>query len=57
MIVVDEVLARTGSLRLTPLAVGMGMYLPMSLTLVIPIGALLGRVYDRWAERRGGDVR
>ena len=34
----------------------MGMYLPMSLTLVIPIGALLGRAYDRWAERRGGDV-
>ena len=32
------------------------MYLPMSLTLVIPIGALLGRAYDRWAERRGGDV-
>jgi putative OPT family oligopeptide transporter len=56
VIVVDEVLARTGSLRLPPLAVGMGMYLPMSLTLVIPIGALLGRVYDRWAERRGGDV-
>ena len=34
----------------------MGMYLPMSLTLLIPIGALLGRFYDRWAERRGGDV-
>jgi hypothetical protein len=32
------------------------MYLPMSLTLIIPIGALLGRAYDRWAERRGGDV-
>ena len=56
VIVIDEVLARTGKLRLPPLAVGMGMYLPMSLTLVIPIGALLGRAYDRWAERRGGDV-
>ena len=43
VIVIDEVLARTGSLRLPPLAVGMGMYLPMSLTLLIPIGALLGR--------------
>jgi uncharacterized oligopeptide transporter (OPT) family protein len=53
---IDEALARTGRLRLPPLAVGMGMYLPMSLTLVIPIGALLGRTYDRWAERRGGDV-
>ena len=56
VIVVDEVLARTGNLRLPPLAVGMGMYLPMALTLLIPIGALLGRNYDLWAERRGGDV-
>ena len=56
VIVIDEVLARTGKLRLPPLAVGMGMYLPMALTLIIPLGALLGRSYDRWAERRGGDV-
>jgi hypothetical protein len=34
----------------------MGMYLPMSLTLLIPIGALLGRVYDKWAERQGDNV-
>jgi hypothetical protein len=34
----------------------MGMYLPMSLTLLIPLGAVLGRLHDRWAERRGGDV-
>jgi putative OPT family oligopeptide transporter len=56
VIAIDEVLTRRGRLRLPPLAVGMGMYLPMSLTLVIPIGALLGRFYERWAERRGGDV-
>ena len=56
VIAIDEALSRTGRLRLPPLAVGMGMYLPMSLTLVIPIGALLGRAYDRWAEGRGGDV-
>jgi putative OPT family oligopeptide transporter len=53
---IDEALARTGRLRLPPLAVGMGMYLPMSLTLLIPIGALLGRAHERWAERSGGDV-
>jgi putative OPT family oligopeptide transporter len=53
---IDEGLSRTGRFRLPPLAVGMGMYLPMSLTLLIPIGALLGRAHDRWAERRGGDV-
>jgi putative OPT family oligopeptide transporter len=56
VVIVDETLARTGKLRLPPLAVGMGMYLPMSLTLLIPIGAVLGRFYDRWAVRHGGDV-
>ena len=56
IVVVDEVLAHTTKLRLPPLAVGMGMYLPMSLTLLIPIGAALGRGYDRWADRQGGDV-
>ncbi len=56
VIVIDEVLGRFSKLRLPPLAVGMGMYLPMSLTLMIPIGALLGRWYDRWAERQGDNV-
>ncbi|MDT7682975.1 MAG: hypothetical protein QOG57_3285 [Pseudonocardiales bacterium] len=56
VVAIDEVLSRTGRFRLPPLAVGMGMYLPMSLTLLIPLGAVLGRLHDRWAERRGGDV-
>jgi uncharacterized membrane protein YbjE (DUF340 family) len=34
-----------------PLAVGMGIYLPMALTLLIPIGALLGHMYEKWAAR------
>ena len=29
----------------------MGIYLPMALTLLIPIGALLGHFYDKWAAR------
>jgi putative OPT family oligopeptide transporter len=57
VILIDEVLRRTTKFALPPLAVGMGMYLPMSLTLVIPIGALLGRSYDKWADRTGGDVQ
>jgi hypothetical protein len=32
------------------------MYLPMSLTLVIPIGAILGVFYNKWADRSGGDA-
>ncbi|GAA1481939.1 oligopeptide transporter, OPT family [Gordonia sinesedis] len=53
IIVVDEVLRTTTDyrLRLPPLAVGMGMYLPMSLTLVIPIGAFIGLAYNKWADR------
>lgn len=56
VILIDEVLRLKTKFALPPLAVGMGMYLPMSLTIVIPIGALLGRYYDKWAGRTGGDV-
>ncbi|OBC04785.1 oligopeptide transporter, OPT family [Mycobacterium sp. 852013-50091_SCH5140682] len=56
VIIVDEILNRTSRFALPPLAVGMGMYLPMSLTLIIPFGALLGYFYNRWADRTGGNV-
>ena len=51
VIVIDEVLRRTKRYSLPPLAVGLGMYLPMEVTLPIPIGATLGYLYERWAER------
>ena len=51
VIVVDEILRRTGKYSLPPLAVGMGIYLPMSLTLLIPVGATIGFVYNKWADR------
>jgi putative OPT family oligopeptide transporter len=56
VVIADEVLSKVSRFHLPPLAVGMGMYLPMSLTLTIPLGAFLGHLYDRWAERSGGDV-
>ncbi|MDE9366210.1 oligopeptide transporter, OPT family [Luteipulveratus sp. YIM 133132] len=52
VIIVDEVLTRRSRFNLPPLAVGMGLYLPMALSLLIPIGAILGHLYDRWADRR-----
>ena len=52
VIVIDEILKRTTKhLSLPGLAVGMGMYLPMAVTIMIPIGALLGAIHDRWAVR------
>ncbi|WP_298442619.1 OPT family oligopeptide transporter [Gordonia sp. (in: high G+C Gram-positive bacteria)] len=57
VILVDEILKRTTTkLRVPPLAVGMGMYLPMAVTLIIPVGAFIGRAYDKWAERDAGDA-
>ncbi|GAA4033589.1 oligopeptide transporter, OPT family [Sphingomonas rosea] len=53
VIVIDEVLrGTTKKYSLPALAVGMGIYLPMDLTLLIPIGALLGWLYNRWAEKQ-----
>ncbi|WP_333573750.1 OPT family oligopeptide transporter [Sphingomonas sp.] len=51
VILVDEVLARTSKLRLPPLAVGLGIYLPMGVTLTVVVGAVVGWFYDRAAER------
>jgi putative OPT family oligopeptide transporter len=52
VIIIDEVLTRTGKYSLPPLAVGMGIYLPITLTLPVPIGALIGWLYNRWASRQ-----
>jgi putative OPT family oligopeptide transporter len=50
-VIIDEVLRATKRGSLPPLAVGMGIYLPMALTLLIPIGSLLGYFYDKWGRR------
>lgn len=51
VVVVDELLGKAGKLRLPPLAVGIGIYLPMAVTLPVVIGAVIGKLYDRWADR------
>jgi putative OPT family oligopeptide transporter len=50
-IAVDAMLGRAGWLRLPPLAIGLGIYLPMQATLPVVIGALAGHFYDHWADR------
>ena len=56
VIVIDEVGKATKKFSLPPLAVGMGLYLPQTSTLMIAVGAVLGFAYDRWAVRRGVEV-
>ncbi|WHO38605.1 oligopeptide transporter, OPT family [Sphingobium sp. AP49] len=52
VVAIDELLGKAGKLRLPPLAVGMGIYLPMALTLLIPVGAVIGHFYNRWSLRQ-----
>ncbi|WP_422061240.1 OPT family oligopeptide transporter [Sphingopyxis sp.] len=51
-ILLDALLGRMGKLRLPPLAVGIGIYLPMAVILPVTIGAVAGWFYDRWADKR-----
>ncbi|KRE86901.1 peptide transporter [Rhodanobacter sp. Soil772] len=52
LIVLDAVLGRTTkAAALPPLAVGLGIYLPTSTTLMIVVGAVVGWYFDKRAER------
>jgi putative OPT family oligopeptide transporter len=52
LIVIDAIFgATTKSMRLPPLAVGLGIYLPTSTTLMIVVGAIVGWYFDKRAER------
>ncbi len=45
LIVLDALLGAVGRLRIPPLAVGIGIYLPMSATFAVVIGAVLSHLY------------
>ncbi len=53
-VVIDELLKRwtAGKAHLAPLAVGLGIYLPLNSTLTIVVGAVAGWLFERAAERR-----
>jgi putative OPT family oligopeptide transporter len=51
LILLDEFMGWRKWLRLPPLAVGMGIYLPMSVTLPVVVGTVAGHWYDLWTER------
>jgi len=47
LILLDEALGAMHRLRIPPLAVGIGIYLPMSATAAVVMGALVSHWYDR----------
>src|SRR5215469_5667786 len=58
IVLLDEILRMTKLLRIPPLAVGLGIYLPMEATLPMVVGAVIGWIYNRsirgeHAERLG----
>ncbi|WP_049620933.1 OPT family oligopeptide transporter [Frateuria defendens] len=52
IIVLDALLGRfTRAMRIPPLAVGLGIYLPTTSTLMVVVGSIVGWFYDRRAGR------
>jgi putative OPT family oligopeptide transporter len=50
LILLDTVLGAMKKLRIPPLAVGIGIYLPMSATFAVVVGSVLSHWYDRRAR-------
>ncbi|MBV9044886.1 MAG: oligopeptide transporter, OPT family, partial [Alphaproteobacteria bacterium] len=57
LIVLDEVLGLMKWTRLPPLAVGIGIYLPMATVLPVTVGAVLGHWYNARAKRAANPAR
>jgi putative OPT family oligopeptide transporter len=58
IVALDEICRARRWMRIPPLAVGFGIYLPMSVTILVVVGALIGWLYNRTvrtarAERLG----
>jgi putative OPT family oligopeptide transporter len=47
IVLLDEICRWRGWLRIPPLAAGFGIYLPMSVTLLVVVGTVLGWLYNR----------
>jgi putative OPT family oligopeptide transporter len=50
LVVIDEMLGLAGKLRLPPLSIGIGIYLPLTTTTPIVLGAVIGWLYERWVS-------
>jgi len=56
-IALDEILHATGRMRLPPLAIGVGIYLPMGVTLPVVFGSIVGWFYARATRNRADKER
>jgi putative OPT family oligopeptide transporter len=52
LVLLDETLGLLKKLRIPPLAVGIGIYLPMSATFAVVVGAVIGHWYNKRAATR-----
>ncbi|MDB5740771.1 MAG: oligopeptide transporter, family, partial [Alphaproteobacteria bacterium] len=50
IVALDELCRWRGWMRMPPLAVGFGIYLPMSATLPVAVGAIIGAWYDKMVK-------
>src|SRR3546814_15451011 len=50
IVIIDELLVRTGQARPQPLGVGLGIYLPKGTTMAVAVGAVLRRFHDHSDE-------
>jgi putative OPT family oligopeptide transporter len=57
LILVDAGLGLAGKMRISPLAVGMGIYLPMSATFAVVLGAVVGHWYNKRATASPAPAR
>jgi putative OPT family oligopeptide transporter len=52
VIIIDEILGLAKRLRIPPLAVGIGIYLPMSATFAVIVGAVVGHWYNQRVKNK-----
>jgi putative OPT family oligopeptide transporter len=57
VILIDETLGFLKKLRIPPLAVGIGIYLPMSATFAVVVGAVIGHWYNERVKGRPSAAR
>src|SRR4029078_9917036 len=57
LIILDSALGAMKKLRIPPVAVGIGIYLPMSATFAVVIGAIISHWYDRRIKNAANPAR